>query len=443
MCMRRMPPLKKQRKAAASPQDCAAIAAHLITFMPMLIRNAKALVQVRQPDDTLIKGEDLARLPLLENAWLKIANGLIEDFGPEPYSGSTDGLEQIDASGCYVMPGFVDCHTHIVFSHSREGEFVDRIKGLSYEEIAERGGGILNSARRLQATSEDELYASALERSHEVMRMGTVALEIKSGYGLTVQDEIKMLRVVKRLREALPIPVKATFLGAHAIPQDYKPRRQEYIDLIINEMLPQVAAEGLADYCDVFCDKGFFTPEETAAILQAGLSHGIKPRIHANELAISGGVQVGVQYGALSVDHLEMVGDEEITLLAQSKTLPVLLPGTAFFLSLVPPPARKMITAGLPVVLASDYNPGSCPSGNMPFVLSLACTLLKMTPAEAINAATVNAAAALELQQSHGSITRGKAASLIITEPLTSIEALPYFYGRPHIRQVIINGQLV
>ena len=386
----------------------------------------------------------MKELPVIENAFLEIQDSKIANFGsmencPIVENNST---EIIDANGRFVFPSFVDSHTHLIFAASREGEFVDRINGLTYEEIAKKGGGILNSAKKLQNTSEDDLFESALERLNEVIGMGTGAIEIKSGYGLTLDDELKMLRVAKRLKEVSPILIKTTFLGAHAIPKSYK-NRKDYIDLIVDEMIPQVAKEGLADYCDVFCDRGFFTVAETDRILKQGLKFGMKPKIHANELDYSGGIQVGVDNQAISVDHLECVGEAEITKLKNSNTIPTLLPSTAFFLNLEYPPARKMIDSGLGVALATDYNPGSSPSGNMPFVLALACIKLRMTPKEAINAATINAAFALEISETHGQIRKGNAANLFITNKMASYDFMPYAFGSKIVATVILNGKVV
>ena len=408
----------------------------------MLIRHANALLQVNEQPQPRLYGAEMAAVPQLENAWLLIEKGVIADYGAEPYDGHYTGQE-IDATGCMVMPGFVDCHTHLVFAASREEEFVMRIQGAGYEEIAAAGGGILNSAKKLQLANFEELLEGALARAAEIMSQGTVAVEIKSGYGLTLESELMMLRVAKKLKELTPLTIKTTFLGAHAVPKEFGGNRQGYIDLICKEMIPAVAAEELADYCDVFCDRGFFTPEETATILQAGLAHGLLPRIHANELGNTGGVQVAVAHKAISCDHLEYLGEEELALLAGSDTMPVLLPGTAFFLAITPPDAKAMLDSNLPVVLASDYNPGSCPSGNMMLVMSLACTLLKMTPAEAFNAATVNAAAALQLENTHGVIAKGRPAHLVITHPLPSLNAMPYYFGSQRVRATIINGEVV
>lgn len=409
----------------------------------MLIKNIKTLVQVRDASHPkMIKGDAMKDLPVIDDAFLLIENDRIADYGtmdncPE-YSG-----EIIDATGKMVFPTWCDSHTHLVFAGSREQEFVDRINGLTYEEITERGGGIHNSAMRLQRATEDELYESAMTRLHEVRGFGTGAIEIKSGYGLTTESELKMLRVAKRIKANTKMSVKTTFLGAHAIPLAYKSNRQAYIDLIINEMLPKVVEEGLADYCDVFCEKGFFTMEETDTIIKAAAKYGMKSKIHANELYLSGGVQVGVANQSISVDHLECMGDEEIEVLKDSVTMPTILPSTAFFLGLEYAPARKMIDAGLPVALATDYNPGSTPSGRMSFVLSLACLKMKMTPEEAINAATLNSAYAMELSDEVGSITKGKLANIFISKPIPSIAFLPYAFGSDLVETVILRGEII
>jgi imidazolonepropionase len=347
-----------------------------------------------------------------------------------------------DASGRFVFPSWCDSHTHIVFAGSRENEFVDRIHGLTYEEIAKRGGGILNSAKRLQQTSEDELFDGAMMRLDEVKRSGTGAIEIKSGYGLSYDAELKMLKVIKRLKQSSDLTIKATFLGAHAFPAEFKENRKEYVDLLVDRLLPYIGDHGLADYNDVFCDRGFFTVEETDRILEAGWKYGLRPKIHANELDFSGGIQVGVKHNALSVDHLECTGDEEINLLLKSETMPTLLPGTAFFLKIHYPPARNMIDAGLPVALASDYNPGSSPSGKMSLVMTLACLYLKMSPEEAINAATLNGAYAMGVMDELGSIVPHKKANLFITKPISSVGYLPYAYGSDVIDRIVINGRL-
>lgn len=407
----------------------------------LLIRNIKTLVQAETTPRTVVSGNDMAVLPAVQNAYLLLENDRVAAFGPmEKCPERAD--KTLDATGRLVFPSWCDSHTHIVFAATREEEFTDRIRGLSYEEIAQRGGGILNSARRLQQTPEEVLFEGAWQRLTEVIGYGTGAIEIKSGYGLTVESEMKMLRVIRRLKSVSPIPIKASFLGAHAIPADYKHRRQEYVDLVIQKMLPQVAEEGLADYCDVFCDRGFFTVPETERILEAGWRYGLKPKIHANELDYSGGVQAGVKHHAISVDHLEYTGDAEIAALQKSHTLPTLLPTCAFFLGIPYAPARRMIDAGLPVVLASDYNPGSSPSGRMSFVVSLACIKMKMLPEEAVNAATLNGARAIELEKEYGSIFPGKKANLFITKPLSSLAQLPYSFGDDPVETVILNGKI-
>ena len=406
----------------------------------LLIRNIRCLLQAETQLRPLVRGAEMAHIPQVNDAFLLIENGRIAAFGP--MSECPERADEVlDATDRLVLPSWCDSHTHIVFAATREEEFVDRIRGLSYEEIAARGGGILNSARKLQAATEEELFDGAWGRLQEVIGLGTGAIEVKSGYGLTLESELKMLRVIRRLKEQSPIPVKASFLGAHAVPTEYKNRREDYIALIINEMLPKVAGEGLADYCDVFCDKGFFTPAETDLILKAGWKWGLKPKIHANELGLTGGVQVGVANRAISVDHLEYTSAVEIEVLKNSDTLPTLLPGCAFFLGIPFAPAREMMDAGLPVVLASDYNPGSCPSGNMPFVISLACAKMKMLPEEAVNAATLNGARAMELEGELGTIAVGKIANLFITRPMLSLAGLPYAFGSNVVEAVVINGK--
>ncbi len=404
-----------------------------------LLINIKSLLQIRDSETDLVKGAEMAELPSIENAWLHVVDGKIKSFG------SMDSCPELncarfDCTGRYVLPAWCDSHTHIVYAGSRESEFVDKIKGLTYEEIARNGGGILNSAARLHNTSEDELYEQALKRANEIISFGTGAVEIKSGYGLNTADELKMLRVVRRLKETTPLTIKASFLGAHALPQQYKANREAYIREITDEMLPAVAAEGLADYVDVFCDKGFFTVDETARILEKASHYKLQPKIHANELDYSGGIQVGVKYNALSVDHLEYTGPEEIEVLLNSHTMPTLLPSTAFFLRLKQPPAREMIQAGLPVALASDYNPGSSPSGRMAFILSLACINLRMLPEEALNAATLNGAYAMGVNTELGSITVGKKANLIVTSEISSPAFIPYAFGSQLIDKVMLNG---
>jgi len=404
----------------------------------ILLRRIKSLVGIQPAGVGVLKGKAQSTIDSIEEAYLFAENGKIVSFGKEEDCKIERADEILDCAGKLVLPAFCDSHSHLVFASWRESEFVDRIRGLTYEEIAKRGGGILNSASKLQAMSEDELFDKALLRLHEVTQMGTGAIEIKSGYGLTVESEIKMLRVIRRLKEQNIIPVKATFLGAHAMPMEYKTNRAGYIKLIKEKMLPQIAAEGLADYIDVFCDKGFYTVDETDEILTAGMKFGLKPKIHANELDYSGGIQIGVKHKAISVDHLEYTGDEEIKALKHSATIATILPSTAFFLGLPYAPARKMIEHNIPVALASDYNPGTSPSGNLAFILSLAAIKLKMLPAEAINALTLNGAAAMEVSATHGSITPLKSASLIITKSVPGLDYLPYSYGHGWIERVIM-----
>jgi imidazolonepropionase len=417
--------------------------------MRLLIKNIKKLVQVEDEPKKWVAGADMAKLPCIDNAFLLIDDEKIVDFGSMHEISKIDSLEdtdvltELDATGRMVFPSYCDSHTHLVYAGSREIEYTDKIKGLSYEEIAKRGGGILNSAKLLHETSEDDLYEQSLERINEIIALGTGAVEIKSGYGLTVEDEIKMLRVVKRLRETTPIIIKSTFLGAHAVPAEYKGRQSEYVDLIISEMIPMVAAEELADYVDVFCDKGFFTVEETDRILMAAMKYGMRPKIHANELDYSGGIQVGVKYNALSVDHLEFTGDDEIKTLLDSETMPTLLPGAAFFLGMIDPPARKMIDSGLPLAMASDFNPGSSPSGDMKFVMSLGCVKMRLLPEEVINATTINTAYAMGVQEEVGSIARGKYANVYITKDIPSYEYMPYAYGSNLIDTVILKGKII
>lgn len=415
----------------------------------LLIVNIKTLYGVTAADVKQKAGKEMNIFGGINNAWIYLQSGIIHSYGmmtddslKKVFPEGIQAVRTIDATGKLILPSFVDSHTHIVFAKTREEEFVMRILGKSYEEIAAAGGGILNSARKLQGMNEDELFESAWKRLQEVIRSGTGAIEIKSGYGLTVADEIKMLRVIKRLKEVSPITIKSTFLGAHAIPAEFKQNRRGYMNLIIKEMLPEVARENLADYCDVFCDQGFFTVEETDEILTAASAFGLKAKIHGNELGYTGGVQVAVKHQALSVDHLEYTGDEEINVLKNSNTMPVGLPNCSFFLGIPYAPGRKMIDAGLPFCLASDYNPGSSPNGRMGFVVSLACTQMKLTPEEAFNAATINGAAALELSETHGSIAPGKVANLFITKPVSSLAFLPYNFGSDYIEQVIINGKI-
>lgn len=411
----------------------------------LLLTNIKQLCQVETGTErkNRIKGEAMRILPSVEDAWLLIEHGKILSFGKMSEVHTVQANDIIDVKGRMVLPAWCDSHTHLVFAASREQEFVDRINGLSYEEIAKRGGGILNSAQKLNEISESALYDQSLKRLHEVMAKGTGAIEIKSGYGLNPAAEMKMLRVIRKLKQHSHIPIKASLLAAHAYPMEFRENHEGYINQIINEIIPQVVDEGLADYIDVFCEKGFFSVDETSRILEAAAKYGLKPKIHANQLHNSGGVQVGIQHNAISVDHLECVGDEEINALKQSGTIPTLLPAAAFFLGISYQPARKMIDAGLPVALATDYNPGSCPSGSVPFLLTLACTQLKMTPEEAINAVTINGAAAMELEKDMGTIAEGKLANLIITKPIPSIAYMPYDFGNNPVEKMIINGVVI
>ena len=410
----------------------------------MLITNIKGLVGVHDKDKLSLRGSELANLPVLENAWLLIENGLIAAFGemssiPSHISHHTS---HISAEGKYVLPSWCDSHSHIVFAASREEEFVMKIEGKTYEDIAVAGGGILNSARKLQLSTEDELFESASNRLKDLIKLGTGALEIKSGYGLTVDSELKMLRVIRRLKASCPIPIKSTFLAAHAYPTEYKNDHQGYINLIINKMLPAIAEENLADYIDVFCEKGFFSVEETAQILAAGAKYGLKPKIHVNQLSISGGAQIGVKHQAVSVDHLEETDADVLSCLGDSTTVATLLPSCSFYLGIPFANALGLIKSNAIVALASDYNPGSTPSGNMNFVVSLACIKLKMLPEEAINAATINGAAAMELSNEMGSIAIGKKANLIITKEIPSINFIPYSFGQNQIETIILNGEI-
>jgi imidazolonepropionase len=415
----------------------------------LLIKNIKCLVQAENVPELKVCGTQMSHINTICDAYLYINNGLINDFGKMQDIQNNKILiqnphnETIDASGRFVFPSFCDSHTHLVYAGSREIEYTDKIRGLSYSEIARRGGGILNSAKILHETSEDELFLQSIKRIDEIISLGTGAVEIKSGYGLNPADEIKMLRVIRRIRDNSPIEVRATFLGAHAIPEEFKNRRKTYVDLVINEMIPVVASEDLADFIDVFCDKGFFTIEDTERILMAGMKHGLTAKLHANELDYSGGIQTGVKYNALSVDHLEFTGDKEIDCLSGSDTMPTLLPGSAFFLGMPDPPVRKMINAGLAVALASDYNPGSSPSGNMKLIMSLGCIKLRMLPEEVINAVTINSAYAMGISGTHGSIARGKVANVFITKEIPSYEFMPYAFGSNLIETVILKGKII
>ena len=409
--------------------------------MRTLVDNIGCIFGIERQGRLRLCGEEMGSMETLEDAWLLVEDGRIAAFGSASEGMPEDVDRRVDAAGGTLFPSFCDSHTHLVYAGSREQEFLDKINGLSYEEIARRGGGILNSADRLHAASEDELYATAMERVREIARMGTGCVEIKSGYGLSTEDELKMLRVIRRIRESVPLEVRATFLGAHAVARAYRGRQGEYVDLVCREMLPAVAREGLADFIDVFCDEGFFTVAETERIIGEGRKYGLRAKIHANELAVSGGVQAGVRCGALSVDHLESSGAEEIEALRGSDTMPTLLPGAAFFLGMGNPPAREMIRAGLGVALASDYNPGSSPSGNMRMVCSLASIRLRMTPREALCAATLNGAYAMGLSRDFGSITPGKAANFFLTRPLPSVEFFTYAYQTPLIERVFLRGE--
>lgn len=417
--------------------------------MAVLIKNIKKLVQVETAPIPFRAGKEMSNLPCIEDAYLLVVGDKIHDFGKmsdfseKMLEKVMEPVEVVDATGRMVFPTFCDSHSHIVYAGSREIEYIDKIKGLSYEEIAKRGGGILNSVDRLRAANEDELFVDAWNRLEEVASFGTGAIEIKSGYGLDTENELKMLRVIRRLKEKSPLTIKANFLGAHAVPREYIGRQTEYVDLIINEMIPMVAAEELADYVDVFCDRGFFTPEDTERILMQGIKYGLQPKIHANELDYSGGIQVGVKYNARSVDHIEYTGDDEIEALLGSDTMPTILPGAAFFLGMVYAPARKMIEAGLPVAMAGDYNPGSCPSGNMQFVLSMGCIKYGMIPEEAINATTINSAYAMGVEDVLGTITKGKIANFFITKLISTIEFMPYAYGSNKVATVFLKGKRV
>lgn len=411
----------------------------------LLIKNIKELVQVESTPKKKIVGEEMKNLSTIRNAWLAIEDDLIVGFGEmADFPEITDwvGLEVLDVDGKMVFPSFCDSHTHLVYAASREEEFVDRINGMTYEEIAKKGGGILNSAKKLEEKSEEDLFNDAWKRLEEIKHTGTGAVEIKSGYGLSVEGELKMLRVIKKLKEKSDLTIKANFLGAHAIPAKYKGNREGYIELIINNMLPIIKSEGLADYIDVFCETNYYTPEETDRVLQAGIAAGLQPKIHVNQFTSIGGIQAGIKNNALSVDHLEVMEEKDIQDLMNSDVMPTLLPSCSFFLGIPYAPARRLIDSGLPVSLASDFNPGSTPSGNMPFVLSLACINYKMTPEEAINASTINGAYAMGLDETHGSIAVGKKANLFITKEISSIALIPYSFGTNNIQTVIINGKV-
>ena len=409
--------------------------------MTTLITNIKELLQVRENSILKVSGAEMAVLPTIKNAFLLLKDDLIADFGSMEDLPETAADITIDATGKIILPAWCDSHTHIVYAGNREQEFVDRINGMTYEEIANRGGGILNSAKKLNETTEEEIYNQSKTRLEEVMRLGTGAVEIKSGYGLTVEGELKMLRVIRQLSQNYPITIKATFLGAHAFPTAFKDNKKAYIDCIINEMLPEIAKNKLADFIDAFCETGYFSVEEMEQIMEAGIQFGLKPKIHVNQFNSIGGIQAGVKYNALSVDHLEIMNPEDIEALKNTETMPVALPSCSYFLSIPYTPAREMIAAGLPLALATDYNPGSTPSGNMNFVVATACIKMKMTPEEAINAATINGAYAMGISNTHGSITIGKKANLIITKEIPSYYQLPYAFGSNLIDSIILDGK--
>ena len=411
--------------------------------MTTLIKNIQELLQVRETSISKVSGADMAILPTLKNAFLVIKDNLIADFGLMENLPEIDADEVVDATGRVVLPSWCDSHTHIVYAGNREQEFVDRINGFTYEEIANRGGGILNSAKKLNETSEEDIYEQSKLRLEEVMHLGTGAVEIKSGYGLTIEGELKMLRVIKKLAENYPISIKATFLGAHAFPTHYKENKAGYIEEIITQMIPEIAQNKLADYIDVFCESGYFSVEETEKIMNAGIESGLTPKIHVNQFNSIGGIQAGVKFKALSVDHLEIMNPEDIESLKDTETMPVALPSCSYFLSIPYTPAREMIKAGLPLALATDFNPGSTPSGNMNFVVATACIKMKMTPEEAINAATINGAYAMGLSETHGSITKGKKANLILTKPISSYYQIPYAFGSNLLESVFIEGKII
>lgn len=411
--------------------------------MTILIKNIKELLQVRPQNVTILKGEQMSELPLINDAYLIIKDQCIESFGPMQELDTSLVFDQIiDARGKTVLPTWVDSHTHLVYAGNRESEFVDRINGLSYEEIFQRGGGILNSAKKLQQTSIEDLYAQSAARLEQIIAQGTGAVEIKSGYGLTLESELKMLRVIKQLKQNYPITIKSTFLGAHAFPLEFKDNQQGYIDLIVQQMIPAIAEEQLADFVDAFLETGYFSPSQTKQILEQGKKYGLKAKVHVNQFTCIDGIQTCVEAEALSVDHLEVLTDKDIEVLKNSNTMPVALPTCSFFISIPYTPAKKIINAGLPLAIASDYNPGTTPSGNMNFVVSTACIKLRMTPEQAINAATINAAYAMDVSQQYGSITKGKMASLIITKPLNSFYELPYAFGSDLIDTVILKGEV-
>ncbi|MDR0971272.1 MAG: imidazolonepropionase [Bacteroidales bacterium] len=410
--------------------------------MITLIKNIKELVQVEENPKVKVCGEDMGQIQTILDAFLLIEDDRIKDFGKMSLLDNNIKIDlEVDAKNSMVFPSFCDSHTHLVYSGSREIEYIDKIKGLSYEEIAKRGGGILNSAKKIQEASEESLYEDAQKRLDEIIKMGTGAVEIKSGYGLNTQSELKMLRVIKRLKENSPLTIKANFLGAHALPLEYRDKPDAFVDIVVNEMIPMVAKESLAEFIDVFCDKGFFTTKQTDRILKQGIKYGLRPKIHANEMDLSGGVQIAVENDALSCDHLEFIGKDEIECLLSSNTMPTILPGAAFFLNMRLSPAREMIASGLPIAMASDFNPGSSPSGNMQMIVSFACINYKMTPQEAFNATTINSAYAMNLSKTHGSIAKGKIANFYITKPIPNMEYMPYYYGTNKVDRVFLNGK--
>ncbi|WP_286760670.1 imidazolonepropionase [Salegentibacter sp. UBA1130] len=411
--------------------------------MKQLFINIKELLQVRENKVDKLSGTEMKELPTIKNAWLLIEDDKIADYGEMDSLPEINADKTIDAEGKIILPSWCDSHTHIVYAGNRELEFADRINGLSYEEIANRGGGILNSAKTLQETSEEEVYQQSAKRLEEVMKLGTGAVEIKSGYGLTEEGELKMLRVIKKLQKNYELPIKATFLGAHAIPKEYKEKPDAYMDLVIEKILPKVAEENLAEYIDIFCEKGYFSVADTHKLLSAAKKFGLKPKIHVNQFKAIGGIQAGIEHDALSVDHLEVMRPEDIESLKGTSTMPVALPSCSLFLSIPYTPAREMLDSGLPLALATDFNPGSTPSGNMNLVVSLACIKMKMTPEEAINAATINGAYAMELSETHGSITKGKKANFILTKEIPSYTFLPYAFGTNSIESVFINGKMI
>lgn len=411
--------------------------------MRLLIKNIRTLAGILPLETKCLKGAEMNSAEQIHGAFLLVEDGIIVRYGKMEELGEVEADEVLDAEGRVVFPAFCDSHSHIVYAGSREGEFRDKIAGMTYEEVAARGGGILNSADRLAEASEDELFEAAQRRAWRMIRTGAATLEVKSGYGLTTESELKMLRVVRRLQESLPATIKATFLGAHAVGRAFKGRQQEYVDHVCEEMIPAVAEQGIAEFVDVFCDRGFFTPEQTAQILECGKRYGLRPKIHANELASSGGVQVGIEYGALSVDHLEEANQQDVRDLAASNTMPTVLPGASFFSNLPFAPARAMIDAGLPVAIASDCNPGSSPSGNMMLLWSLGCIKMRLTPEEALSALTINGAAALGLSADRGAISVGRRADLVVSKPVPSLAYLPYSFGEELVEHTIIGGKIV